>query len=68
MEFIDATVLQEVVEDILNTEPLISKIQYVAIDNMETMQPLVKVGGDGCIVSLACILGTVRLIDNIVLK
>lgn len=68
MEFIDATVLQEVVEDILNTEPLISKIQYVAIDNMETMQPLVKVGSDGCIVSLACILGTVRLIDNIVLK
>jgi pantoate--beta-alanine ligase len=68
MEFIDATVLQEVVEDILNTEPLISKIQYVAIDDMETMQPLVKVGSDGCIVSLACILGTVRLIDNIVLK
>jgi pantothenate synthetase len=56
------------VEDILNTEPLISKIQYVAIDDMETMQPLVKVGSDGCIVSLACILGTVRLIDNIVLK
>jgi pantoate--beta-alanine ligase len=68
MEFIDATVLQEVVEGILKTEPLISTIQYVAIDDAETMQPLAKVGSDGCIVSLACILGTVRLIDNIVLK
>ena len=68
MEFIDATVLREVVEDILKTEPLISTIQYVAIDDVETMQPLAKVGSDGCIVSLACILGTVRLIDNIVLK
>ena len=68
MEFIDATVLREVVEGILKTEPLISTIQYVAIDDVETMQPLAKVGSDGCIVSLACILGTVRLIDNIVLK
>lgn len=68
MEFIDAAVLREVVEGILKTEPLISTIQYVAIDDVETMQPLAKVGSDGCIVSLACILGTVRLIDNIVLK
>ena len=32
------------------------------------MQPLVKVGNYGCSVSLACILGSVRVIDNIVLS
>ena len=67
MEDLDAADLQEVVESILRTEPMISEVQYVAIDDLETMQPLVKVGSDGCIVSLACMLGTVRLIDNIVL-
>lgn len=67
MEELDAADLQEVVESILRNEPMISEVQYVAIDDLETMQPLVKVGSDGCIVSLACILGTVRLIDNIVL-
>lgn len=67
MEDLDAADLQEVVESILRTEPMISEVQYVAIDDLETMQPLVKVGSGGCIVSLACMLGTVRLIDNIVL-
>lgn len=68
MEEVDAAALREVVENILRTEPLISEVQYVAIDDLETMQPLEKVGSGGCIVSLACILGTVRLIDNIVLS
>ncbi|KAL3793462.1 hypothetical protein ACHAW5_001637 [Stephanodiscus triporus] len=68
MEEVDAAALQEVVENILRTEPLISEVQYVAVDDLETMQPLEKVGSGGCIVSLACILGTVRLIDNIVLS
>jgi len=68
MEELDATDLQEVVENILETEPLIAETHYVAIDDLETMQPLTKVGNDGCIVSLACMLGSVRLIDNIVLK
>lgn len=68
MEEVDATDLQEVVESVLRTEKLISDIQYVAVDDLETMQPLKKVGNDGCIISLACILGSVRLIDNIVLR
>lgn len=68
MEELPVGDLQEVVENILETEPLITEIQYVAIDDLETMQPLTKVGNDGCIVSLACTLGSVRLIDNIVLR
>mmetsp|Transcript_10428 Transcript_10428/g.18306 ORF Transcript_10428/g.18306 Transcript_10428/m.18306 type:complete len:374 (-) Transcript_10428:174-1295(-) len=68
MEELDANDLHEVVEEVLKSEPLIKEIQYVAIDDLETMQPLVKVGSAGCVVSLACILGSVRLIDNIVLR
>lgn len=68
MEEVDANDLQEVVEEFLKTEPLITDVQYVAIDDLENMQPLERVGNDGGIISLACILGSVRLIDNIVLR
>ena len=68
MEEVDATDLQEVVQNVLQTEPMIKDIQYVAVDDLEMMQPLKKVGNDGCIISLACMLGSVRLIDNIVLR
>jgi pantoate--beta-alanine ligase len=67
-ESVDAHALQEAVTNVLETEPLISEVQYVAVDDLDTMQPLSKVGNDGGIVSLACMLGTVRLIDNIVLR
>lgn len=68
MEEIDAQDLQEVVEAILKTEPVISEIQYVAVDDLENMRPLQKAGEAGCIISLACIVGSVRLIDNLVLR
>ena len=67
-EEVDATDLQEVVENVLKTEPMIEDIQYIAVDDLETMQPLEKVGNGGGIISLACKLGSVRLIDNIVLR
>lgn len=68
MEEVDATDLQEVVESVLKSEPMITEVQYVAVDDLDNMQQLDKVGNDGCIISLACKLGSVRLIDNIVLK
>ena len=68
MEEVDASDLQEVVESLLQTEPLLKEVQYVAVDDLEAMQSLEKVGDGGCIISLACTLGNVRLIDNIVLK
>lgn len=68
-EEVDANDLREVVMNVLESEPMISKIEYVAIDDLENMRPMVeKVGDGGCVVSLACKLGSVRLIDNIVLR
>lgn len=52
----------------LKSEPMVSQIQYVSIDDAETMLPLSNVDQCGAILSLACIIGRVRLIDNIVLS
>ena len=65
---VNADDLREVVKNVLESEPLISEIEYVAIDDLENMMPMEKVGDGGCVVSLACKLGSVRLIDNIVLQ
>jgi pantoate--beta-alanine ligase len=60
--------IRQAVLEILQQEPLVSDIQYIAIDNRETMQPLDTVGIEGAVVSLAAQVGSVRLIDNIVLE
>ena len=65
---ISAQHLQEVVESILRSEPLVTDVQYVSVDCRETMRPLQTVGEEGAILSLACKIGSVRLIDNMVLK
>lgn len=59
--------LSETVNSILRTEPLMGEIQYISVDNKQTMQPLAYVGEDGAVISLACKVGSVRLIDNILL-
>ena len=51
----------------LENEPLVSEIQYISVDSKETMQPLGQVGEEGGIISIACKVGSVRLIDNVVL-
>lgn len=63
----DASVIAETVEAILETEPLVKEIEYVAVDSKETMEPLEEIGPEGAIVSLAVRIGNVRLIDNFVL-
>jgi pantoate--beta-alanine ligase len=66
---IGGDLIRSTVETILKREPLVSKIEYVAIDSKSTMRPLEKVKlSEGAIISLACRVGNVRLIDNIVLK
>ena len=56
------------VTEVLHTEPLVSDVQYVSVDSKETMLPLSEISKqEGAVVSLACKLGSVRLIDNIVL-
>jgi pantoate--beta-alanine ligase len=55
------------VMSILQSEELVSDVQYVSVDSKATMQPISQVGEEGAIVSIACKVGSVRLIDNIVL-
>lgn len=59
--------LIEAVEKVLRGEPLVSEVQYVSVDSRETMRPISLVGRDGAVVSLACKVGCVRLIDNIII-
>ena len=51
---------------VLRLEPMIGEIQYVSVDDRDTMRPLEDVGREGCTVSLAVKCGNVRLIDNFV--
>ena len=67
-EEVRAEDLVEVVKSVLESESMISEVEYVAIDDLENMRPMEKVGSEGCVVSLACRLGSVRLIDNVVLR
>ena len=65
---IESAVLRETVESVLRSEPLISEIQYVSVDSKATMRTLEHVNReDGALISVACKLGSVRLIDNILL-
>jgi pantoate--beta-alanine ligase len=67
-EFISCDQLRERVEAMLRSEPLVSEIQYVAVDCKATMRPIALVDKKvGAIISLACKVGDVRLIDNIIL-
>lgn len=63
----DVNIITETVKSILNEEPLVQKIEYVSVDSKETMEEMNEVGTEGAIVSVACKVGNVRLIDNIIL-
>mmetsp|Transcript_27976 Transcript_27976/g.39401 ORF Transcript_27976/g.39401 Transcript_27976/m.39401 type:complete len:314 (+) Transcript_27976:246-1187(+) len=57
------------VKSVIQSEPLVSEIQYISVDNLQTMKPIQEVNReDGAVISLACKVGKVRLIDNIVLE
>jgi pantoate--beta-alanine ligase len=63
---IPASQLREAVISTLAREPLVSEVQYVAIDNKRTMRPIEHLTPqEGAIISLAVKIGSVRLIDNI---
>ena len=67
-ESISSDELRATVEKILGSERLVSEIQYVSVDSKATMRPIAEVHkNDGGIISLACKVGSVRLIDNIIL-
>jgi pantoate--beta-alanine ligase len=68
-ESLRSSLLYNAVESVLRSETLVSGIHYISIDNRETMRPLDNVIlSEGAFVSIACQVGNVRLIDNIVLS
>jgi pantoate--beta-alanine ligase len=60
----DALALQHSVQSLLAAEPLI-RIDYVAVVQPHTLQPLTSLGPDGAVICLAVWLGKTRLIDNL---
>lgn len=64
---LSSSALSTAVRNVLASEPLVSEIQYVSVDDLDTMQPLTDVIAKGAVVSVACQVGSVRLIDNIVI-
>eukprot|EP00978_Attheya_sp_CCMP212_P002122 scaffold4363_cov37-Attheya_sp.AAC.1 len=55
---IPAQLLIEKVKSVLHSEPLVSNVQYVSVDNKDTMRPITdNVTSDGAVISLACQVG-----------
>jgi pantoate--beta-alanine ligase len=60
----DALTLQHRVQSLLTAQPLI-RLDYVAVVQPHTLQPLTTLGPDGAVLCLAVWLGKTRLIDNL---
>jgi pantoate--beta-alanine ligase len=63
----NASVLTRIVEDRIRTDPAI-RLDYAAIVDRETIERLEKVGDEEALIVVAAYLGTVRLIDNVILN
>jgi len=59
----DANLLKRKLEELINSEPLVKKIDYVEIVDGETLEP-VKQLYPGVLIALAVFIGKARLIDN----
>ena len=65
----DAARIQRAAHNILGREPLIGAVDYVGIVDADTMRPLATTPGDRPVmIAVAVRLGTVRLIDNVVVS
>lgn len=61
---------KELVEEakaVLSSEPLVTSIGYISVGSRATMEEVQEVGEAGAVMSVALRLGSVRLIDNIIL-
>ena len=63
----NALKLTEIVQKAIGEEPL-AKIDYIAVVDPETLQPIDKVGDSEAMIAAAVYIGDVRLIDNTVLN
>lgn len=63
----NASVLAEIVKQGIAAEPL-AWIDYVAIVDRDSLQPVEKIGDDEALIVTAVFFGSVRLIDNVILN
>ena len=63
----NAVNLNEIVKKRIETRPL-AEVDYIAIIDRETLQPLDKVGDEEALIAAAVAFGGVRLIDNVILN
>lgn len=63
---LDATRLKEIVRGAIEEEPL-ARIDYVSVNDAQSLEALEHIGGHPALLSLAVFIGKTRLIDNIVL-
>jgi pantoate--beta-alanine ligase len=63
----NAADLAQIVQKEIETEPA-ANIDYIAVVERDTLQPIDKVGDNEAIIAAAVRFGNVRLIDNIVLN
>ena len=63
----NAAILAEIVRKTIETEPL-AAVDYVAVVDNETLEPVEKVGETAVLIAVAVRFGRVRLIDNTVLN
>jgi pantoate--beta-alanine ligase len=63
----NATKIAEIVREKIESEPL-AKIDYVAVVDNETLEPIDKLSGNPVLIAVAVRFSDVRLIDNIVIE
>jgi pantoate--beta-alanine ligase len=63
----NTSALDEIVKRRIATEPL-ARLDYVAVVDRNSLQPLEKVGDDETLIVAAVYIGSVRLIDNVILN
>ena len=59
--------LAEIVREKINTEPL-AQIDYVAVVDYETLEPIEKIGEEAVLIAVAVRFGNTRLIDNTIIN
>lgn len=63
----NAAKIAQIVEEAIKTEPL-AKIDYVAVVDADTLEPIEKIGDTETLIAAAVRFGDVRLIDNVLIN
>jgi pantoate--beta-alanine ligase len=63
----NAAKLEAIVRKTIETEPL-AQIDYVAVVDNETLEPIEKIGENAVLIAVAVRFGKTRLIDNTVIN